>query len=84
MHVFTAQLFAFSLCGSSWLRPSRPSRNMVTACNNSSCPVVLLVLRLDKASLAQPQTVSLVAQYVPQLLDGLQALASLPTNHWAC
>ncbi len=54
---FTAQL-AFSLLRSP-LASSKSSRNMDTACTTLGCPVALLVLRLDKASLAQPRIMSL-------------------------
>ncbi len=56
------------------------SRNMVTACNNSRiCPLLLLVLQTrQKLLLAPPTPYCVIASNTSQLLDGLQALASLP------
>ncbi len=61
-----------------WLRPSRPlSRHMVTACNNSRVVRCFLARPPDstKASLGS-STMCVIASIRPQLLDGLQALAS--------
>ncbi len=72
MHVFTAQL-AFSLCG--LMATSKSSRNMVTACNNSRiCPLLLLVLRLDKSFLAHSTPYCVIAS-IRLSCDGLQALS---------
>ncbi len=75
--IFTAQL-AFSLCGLTWLRPSRPLATW------SPLAITLVVGALARpqtrqASLGSSAAVASLRPIRPQLLDGLQALASLPS-----
>ncbi len=77
MHVFTAQL-AFSAVPA-WLRQVVLSQHGHHACNNSrlSCSSS----RLDKSFSWLLNPCASLRPIRPQLLDGLQAPASLPGNH---
>ncbi len=74
MHVFTAQL-AFSLCGP-WLRQNRPlatwSPLAITLGRRCSCS------SSDSTKLLKPQPRIASLRHASSVLDGLQALASLP------
>ncbi len=83
MHVFTAQL-AFSLCG---LLGFVKSSSHATTWSPLAItlagfvPLLLLVLRLDKSAITEPQPYCVIASIRPQLLDGLRALCFCPINH---